>query len=219
MTSKFKVGEYAISTTNRAPLVRGQAYRVEQIIPAATLMGSEQLRLEGLPMVEPSSFFRPPTAGEAAMLRARLPLPDLEQFTQDDPERASVLSRLDPSGAPDSNPKTRFGMAKPPIGLIPGPAMVHMAEAFRDGTQKYGPANWRIDPVSASTYVNAALRHLLSWHDGEEEASDSGVHHLGHAAACLAILMDAQAQGTLIDDRPTTGTTASLIKERTRPLS
>ncbi|KAK0358718.1 hypothetical protein LTR94_034252, partial [Friedmanniomyces endolithicus] len=89
MTSKFKVGEYAIATTNRAPLVRGQAYRIEQVIPAATLMGSEQLRLEGLPMVEPSSFFRPPAAGEAAMLRARLPMSAPETLMKDDQERGS----------------------------------------------------------------------------------------------------------------------------------
>lgn len=93
-----------------------------------------------------------------------------------------------------------------------------MADAFADGAQKYGPANWRVDPVSASTYVNAALRHLFSWYDGERDATDSGCHHLGHAAACLAILLDAEAQGTLIDDRPTAGKSAELIKELTKKV-
>jgi hypothetical protein len=44
---------------------------------------------------------------------------------------------------------------------------------------------------------------LFAWFDGEEVASDSGVHHLGHAMACLAILLDAQETGNLVDDRPT----------------
>lgn len=120
---------------------------------------------------------------------------------------------------PDGNPKTRFGMAKPPISLIPGPALVLMAEAFADGARKYGPANWRIDPVTTSTYVNAAFRHILAYYDGETNASDSGCHHLAHAADCLAILMDAEAQGTLNDDRPPPGRTADLIAAKTKPLT
>ena len=33
-------------------------------------------------------------------------------------------------------------------------------------------------------------------------AADSGVHHLGHAKACLSIVLDAQAYDCLCDDRP-----------------
>ncbi len=120
---------------------------------------------------------------------------------------------------PDDNPKTRFGVAKPPLSLIPGQARVLLAEAFRDGARKYGPANWRVDLVTASTYLNAAERHLISWQDGEENAEDSGVHHLAHAAACLLILLDAQASGTLKDDRPTPANTSRLIRENTKPLA
>lgn len=120
---------------------------------------------------------------------------------------------------PDGNPKTRFGVAKPPLSLIPGLARVHLAEAFRDGAVKYGAANWRQDPVTTSTYLNAAERHIISWQDGEETAADSGVHHLAHAAACLLILLDAQSAGSLQDDRPTAAPTAELIREKTRPLA
>lgn len=119
---------------------------------------------------------------------------------------------------PDSNPKTRFGMTKPPLGLIPGTALVHLAQAFRDGAAKYGPQNWRKDPVSSSTYVNAAFRHLLEWQDGEEQDPVSKVHHLAHAMGCLAILIDAQSMGTLLDDRPPPAPTADLIREFTTPL-
>ena len=131
-------------------------------------------------------------------------------------ERHAALSRR--PATPDTNPKTRFGMAKPPMALIPSTALVHMAEAFRDGAAKYGPANWRKDPVSASTYLNAALRHTHEWLDGEQEDPVSKVHHLAHAMSCLAILIDAQATNTLIDDRPPPAPTADLIREKTRPL-
>ncbi len=146
--------------------------------------------------------------------------PETSGLTQAVRDGATQQAPAGPTGSlPDSNPKTRFGMAKPPLSLIPGAARVHLAEAFRDGAQKYGPANWRVDPVSASTYLNAAERHLVSWQDGEEVASDSGVHHLAHAAACLLILLDAQASGTLQDDRPTPTVTGELIREKTRPLA
>lgn len=203
MTSKYKRDDWVVSTTNRAPLVRGRAYKILRVIEED---GPPLLVLDGVPVPENTCFFRPAEAGEIPV-------------SYSGPSDFAQKYQLPKPEAPDGNPKTRFGMAKPPIGLIPGPAMVHMAEAFRDGAQKYGAANWRDDPVSSSIYINACLRHVLSWYDGEGEAEDSGVHHLGHAAACLAILMDAEAQGTLIDDRPTKGVTASLIKERTRPLT
>jgi hypothetical protein len=94
-----------------------------------------------------------------------------------------------------------------------------MADAFADGAKKYGPANWREDPVSTSTYINAAYRHILAYFDGgETSAEDSGVHHLGHAAACLGIILDAEEQGTLVDDRPTRGKSPDVIKRLTKKI-
>lgn len=120
--------------------------------------------------------------------------------------------------AKDSNPKTIYGQAKPPLGLVPGTALVLLAEAFRDGADKYGPANWRIDPVSMSTYYSAAMRHMAAYQDGED-IDKSGVPHLAHAAANLCILMDAAACGTLIDDRPPTAPTGDLIRAKTRNIT
>lgn len=122
----------------------------------------------------------------------------------------------------DTNPKAGVGRMKPPVGLVPPVAVLNIAQAFRDGAAKYGPYNWRADPVSASTYIDAAYRHLMSWADGEERSDDADVHHLAHAAACLCILLDAQAQGVLVDDRPISGKASETIKaetERTRTRS
>lgn len=118
----------------------------------------------------------------------------------------------------DTNPKTVYGKAKPSISLIPASALIHCADAFRDGAGKYGPANWRDDPVSVTTYIDAAYRHLMDWFDGEEVADDSQVLHLGHAMACIAILIDAKEQGTLVDDRPKPGKAAEIIKRLTRSI-
>jgi hypothetical protein len=102
---------------------------------------------------------------------------------------------------PDGNPKTAFGVKKPPLWYVPFSSLFQTALALVHGALKYGHFNWRHDPVSASTYINAAMRHIADWKEGGEVASDSGVHHLAHASACLFIVMDAQRQGTLIDDR------------------
>jgi hypothetical protein len=103
------------------------------------------------------------------------------------------------------NPKTRYGLAKPPIALIPMTALVEEACTFRLGAKKYGPANWREKAVPASVYVNAALRHILSWYDGQDLDPESGASHLAHARACMAILIDAASCDKLIDDRPSAG--------------
>ncbi|WP_154072251.1 dATP/dGTP diphosphohydrolase domain-containing protein [Bradyrhizobium erythrophlei] len=93
------------------------------------------------------------------------------------------------------------GLKKVDLSVVPGIALFHEAMAMMDGARKYGPFNWRDNAVMARIYVAAALRHIQYWAAGEEVAKDSGVHHLGHARACLGIILDAQATGNLIDDR------------------
>jgi Domain of unknown function (DUF5664) len=105
-------------------------------------------------------------------------------------------SKIDPA-----NPKDLIGAKKVPMGQVPPVAIAHEAAAMLDGTLKYGYRNYRDKKVRATVYIDAALRHLYAWLEGEEVASDSGVHHLGHARACLGILLDAQAHDTLLDDR------------------
>ncbi len=115
----------------------------------------------------------------------------------------------------DTNPKTIAGQSKPSLALIPGPALVEIAQAFEDGARKYNSFNWREKSVPSMTYVNAALRHMYAWIDGEERSKDADVHHLAHAAACFCILLDAQIQQSLIDDRPTPGKSAEAIERGT----
>jgi hypothetical protein len=112
---------------------------------------------------------------------------------------------------PDNNPKTVLGIKKIPLHLVPPVAVAHCAMAFGDGAVKYGPYNWREKTVSSSIYVGAMKRHIDAWWDGEELSSDANVHHLGHAMACLAILLDAQSVDKLNDDRPTPGGMSELI--------
>ena len=101
-----------------------------------------------------------------------------------------------------TNPKDLIGAQKIGLTKLPPVALLHANHAMMNGEIKYGPYNWRQNKVQATIYIDAAMRHLLAWHDREETADDSGVHHLGHAMACCAILLDAQASVCLVDDRP-----------------
>lgn len=122
-----------------------------------------------------------------------------------DDDKKSLLSKT-------TNPKDLMGIKKPNMYLVPPASMLYQALAMSDGAIKYGPYNWRENNVKASIYLSAAMRHLECWLDGEECADDSGVPHLGHALACIGIIVDALESGCLIDDRPkATQTMSNLI--------
>jgi len=106
------------------------------------------------------------------------------------------MSQLKPS-----NPKDYIGSTKLPLHLWPLTATAYGSLALLDGECKYGRSNFRAVGVRASVYYDAALRHLGAWFEGEDCDPDSGVHHLGHGLACLAILVEGITAGNLVDDR------------------
>lgn len=112
-----------------------------------------------------------------------------------------------------TNPKDKHGRLKPNLHLIPASALLHISKAMEYGAKKYSPYNWRTKKVSSTIYISACMRHLLCYLDGETKAKDSGVHHLAHAAACISILLDAEENKCLLDDRPTKGNAPNLIEK------
>ena len=75
------------------------------------------------------------------------------------------------------------------------------AKCHKHGADKYGIFNWRESTINLSTYEAAILRHLLAWAQGEDIDHDSGLNHLTHIRACCAVVLDAQKNGDVIDDR------------------
>lgn len=110
------------------------------------------------------------------------------------------------------NPKDALGLAKVDLSVVPPAAMLHLASAMMDGAVKYGPFNWRENEVLARVYVAAAMRHLLQFLDGENVDPVSQVHHLAHAMACCAIVLDADETGNLDDNRPLPGAAGRMIR-------
>lgn len=111
------------------------------------------------------------------------------------------------------NPKQLMGDKKPPLHLLPLAGMVHQSLAQLDGALKYGVENWNDQPVEAATYIGAALRHLQLYKYGEAHARDTTVHNLGGVMACCAILLDAELNGNLIDNRRPSKATCDLLHQ------
>lgn len=124
----------------------------------------------------------------------------------------------------ETNPKDSIGRTKVPMSIFPQIAVAYGAIGMLEGQLKYGAVNFRAAPVAASVYLDAALRHLAQWRDGQEMCLELGADgepvelgpHLGNALACIAIILDARMHGTLIDDRPVSNNTNALSAELTK---
>lgn len=96
----------------------------------------------------------------------------------------------------------KYDQDKPDLSLIPAAAMHAIARALGHGEKKYGRYNYT-KGFTASRLVAACLRHLYAWMAGQEQSKDSesGLSHLDHALATLAMLVHCQELGTLQDNR------------------
>ena len=89
---------------------------------------------------------------------------------------------------------------KPDLSLIPRAAIEGMARAFMVGEKKYGRYNFTAG-MASHRFVAAAMRHIVAWQDGESLDPETGNHHLWHALASLAMLLECERLGTLEDTR------------------
>lgn len=128
-------------------------------------------------------------------LNKELPLSD-GQYRRD---VAESLKLADPK---ETNPKTSVGTAKVPFSTVPAQVVAELGLAMLEGGLKYGRHNYRVAGVRASVYVDAAMRHILAWWEGQDIDPDSGLSHVTKAIASLSVLRDAQINGVCTDDRP-----------------
>lgn len=115
----------------------------------------------------------------------------------------------------ESNPKDALGSMKVPMSIFPASAIAMGSLAFANGALKYGSWNWRVAGVRTSTYLDAALRHLYAFQNGEECDTEDGVPNLSAALACIAIIVEARLCGKLTDDRPPAVNFRALLNELT----
>jgi hypothetical protein len=117
------------------------------------------------------------------------------------------------------NPKDLVGAKKAPLALVPVAGAIFSAPAHANGAGKYGPFNWRNQPVQLMTYIEAVQRHLAAFVDGQDLAEDTGIHHVAHAIAGLNIIADAMGLGNLIDNRPAKGPAADMLRAQDKSVA
>ena len=119
----------------------------------------------------------------------------------------------------DTNPKDMIGAMKVPLSLCSPIAKAYWAAAQYVGKVKYGAYNWRVSGVRASVYIDAIGRHADAYLSGERTDPVDGTHHLGNVMACCAILLEAEALGVLVDDRPPIASHRAAVEEAERVMA
>ncbi len=102
------------------------------------------------------------------------------------------------------NPKEQRAAAdgKAPLEYLEsGATDAGEARVMKHGADKYGVKNYTATSIRYKTYIGALRRHLNALADGEDADPDSGENHLFHIRACTTVLLAAQREGTLLDDR------------------
>lgn len=89
---------------------------------------------------------------------------------------------------------------KPPLALIPRRAVEKEAEVLEFGKNKYDSWNWA-SGIAWSRLLDAVLRHVYAYADGEDLDPESGISHLAHARCGLGFLLDYEQSHPELDDR------------------
>lgn len=99
-----------------------------------------------------------------------------------------------------ANEGQKLDKGKAPISLINRRAIEEEAQVMAFGAKKYAAHNWR-KGIAASRLLDAALRHIFAYADGENNDPETGLSHLAHARCCLAFQIDLQHTMPHLDDR------------------
>ena len=89
---------------------------------------------------------------------------------------------------------------KPCLSLVPMRSIWEIAKVMTFGAEKYGRFNWK-GGIKYSRLMDAALRHLVQFSEGEDLDSESGLSHLAHAGCCITMLLEMAMDRPDLDDR------------------
>lgn len=91
---------------------------------------------------------------------------------------------------------------KPPLSMIPRSALEAEARVMAYGAEKYGRDNWR-GGFKWSRLIDATMRHIVAFADGEDNDPETGLSHLAHLRCCAGFLIEHVEAGLGEDDRHT----------------
>jgi len=94
----------------------------------------------------------------------------------------------------------KYDAGKPPLGRLPRAALLEDAAVYDFGHHKYDWNNWR-KGIAWHRQLDAALRHIYAFLDGEDLDPESGICHLAHARVDLAMVSEYRGTHPELDDR------------------
>lgn len=89
----------------------------------------------------------------------------------------------------DPTQAARFDEGKDRMELVPVSAIKALAKVFGKGSEKYSDFNWCKGFPWLQPYASC-MRHLTAWWEGEDLDQESGLSHIAHAMANLAMLLE-----------------------------
>jgi len=96
--------------------------------------------------------------------------------------------------------------------LLPWKALEEVAKVVTDGAVKYSPDNWKYVKPFEDRYLDATIRHLVAYIQGEVDDPDSGSNHLAHAVANMLFLIEGPEE---CQDTISPATTATSMQTKT----
>lgn len=94
----------------------------------------------------------------------------------------------------------KHDQGKAPMSLLDRHALEQIAAVLGFGAKKYAAHNWR-GGIAYSRLLDAALRHLMAFADGEDLDPESGLPHVAHAGCCIMFLLGMMNTRADLDDR------------------
>ncbi len=87
----------------------------------------------------------------------------------------------------------KYDQGKPMVSLIPSKPLLEVASVLTFGAGKYDAHNWRAG-MKYSRLLDASLRHILAFKEGENFDPESKQNHLAHAICGLMFVLEYQLQ-------------------------
>lgn len=94
----------------------------------------------------------------------------------------------------------KFDGGKPRLSLLSRHALEETSRALDFGAKKYSAHNWR-KGFAWSRNLDAALRHIHAFQEGEDKDPESGISHLAHAMCNIMFLLEFEKTHPELDDR------------------
>ena len=94
----------------------------------------------------------------------------------------------------------KYDSGKPRMSLVPPEAIIAMARVLGHGAEKYETHNW-LRGLAHERVLDATLRHLAAYQQGQDIDEDSGLPVLWHAMTELAFLITYKELEIGEDDR------------------